>query len=187
MNKSIKVVLIAAAVTGTMTAGIAIADSQSDAPSCGRGQHAMGSGRHHGDHESRIERMADVLGLTKDQRDAVRAIVDKSRPQQRALRDTLRENRKQLHAQMQQGTPSASEMRKVADAQGRAIADMIVLRTKTQADINAILTQEQREQFLEMRKSHWDKKSLRHRGRSGDAPEAASFKFGDARNKINSM
>ena len=71
----------------------------------------------------------------------MRAIVDKSRPQKRALRDTLGENRKQLRALMQQGTPSDGEVREIADAQGRTIADMIVLRTKIQADINAVLTQ----------------------------------------------
>jgi Spy/CpxP family protein refolding chaperone len=176
MSKSIKAVLIATALTGSVAAGVALANPRGDVEGCGRGQHAMGSGRHHGDHESRMERMADVLGLTKEQRDAVRAIVDKSRPQKRALRDTLRENRRQLRALMQAGTPSESEVRKIADAQGRVMADMIVLRTKTRAEINAVLTQEQREKIQNMRKWRRHEKSSPQRSRAGDVPEAAFWK-----------
>ena len=172
MNRSFKAVLIATTLTGSVVAGIALANPQGDAESCGRGHHAMGSGRHHGDHESRIERMADVLGLTKDQRDSVRAIVDKSRPQKRELRDKLTQNRKQLRALTEQGTTKESEVRALADAQGRAIADMIVLRTKIQGDINAVLTQEQREKMQNFHKRRRHEKSSLRRDHAGNAPGA---------------
>ena len=187
MNRSFKAVLIATTLTGSVVAGIALANPQGDAESCGRGHHAMGSGRHHGDHESRIERMADVLGLTEDQRDSVRAIVDKSRPQKRALRDKLTQNRKQLRALTQQGTPKESEVRALADAQGRAIADMIVLSTRIQADINAVLTQEQREKMQNVHKRHGHEKTSLRRGRTSDTPEAASLNFGAVSEERNVM
>lgn len=187
MSKSIKAVLIAIALTGSVAAGIAVANPGGDAQSCGRGHHAMGYGRHHSDHESRIERMADVLGLTQEQRDAVRAIIDKSRPQKRALRDTLSEHRRQLRALTQQGIPSEGEVRQIADAQGRAIADMIVLRTRIQSDINAVLTQEQREKMQEMRKRHHHGKSSPRHSRTGVAPEAASLNLEAVAEERNAM
>ena len=79
------------------------------------------------------------------------AIVDKARPQTRELRDRLIETHKQLRALTQQGTPKDSEVRKLADAQGKAIADMIVLRTKIRTDIRAVLTDAQRQQLDQWR------------------------------------
>jgi protein CpxP len=116
-------------------------------PGMGRGPHGMGMGGPGFGSEMRIEHMTEELGLSAEQRDKLRAVVDKNRPQMRALHDQMTDNRKQLQALMQQGGAKDADLRKVADAQGKLIADMIVQRHKLRGEIAAVLTPEQREVF----------------------------------------
>ena len=147
MKKPMKLLLIATVVSGVVAAGLAHAMPGGER--CMRGGHEMGKGygRHGMDAEARIERMADALDLTREQRSQMRSIVDKSRPQTREARDRLSDSRKQLHALMQQDQASEGEIRRLADSQGKAMADMIVLHSKVQADIRSLLTPEQRQKM----------------------------------------
>jgi Spy/CpxP family protein refolding chaperone len=150
MNRTTKTLLLAATLAGGLATAAAYAVPPAAGPCGGYGARGagfggpgMGAGMGPG---GRIERMADMLDLTKEQRDKVRAIVDKARPETRALRDKLTDNRKQLQAATQQGGKDA-EVRKLADAQGKLMADMIVLRTRVHGEISAVLTPAQREQL----------------------------------------
>jgi Spy/CpxP family protein refolding chaperone len=154
MNRSIKTLLIAAAVAGGVAA-TAVYAAPPGGGACGYGNYGAGFGPGMGgrggmDSEAHVERLAARLDLSTEQRDQVRAIVDKARPETRALQDKLTDNRQQLHALMRQGTAKESEIRKLADAQGKLKADMIVQRSKVHNAINAVLTPEQREQFQQM-------------------------------------
>jgi Spy/CpxP family protein refolding chaperone len=143
MRKSIKTVLFAT----TLVAGIGGAVAYAMPPggeACARG-HGAEFGRHGMDSERRIDRMSETLGLSAEQRSKVREIVDKARPAARELRDKLSDNRKQLWALMQQDKPNEGEVRKLADSQGKLVADMIVQRTRMQSQIRAVLTPEQRD------------------------------------------
>jgi len=157
MKTSIKSLLVVMAITGAVGAGLAYAFPSGGEHGCRDGSHAMSFAGHrggHGDSDRMIEHMASSLDLSKQQRDAMYAIVDKARPQTRELRDRLVETHKQLRALTQQGTPKESEVRKLADAQGKAIADMIVLRTKVRAEIRGVLTDAQRQQLDQWRGQH---------------------------------
>jgi protein CpxP len=112
-----------------------------DGPDCERGGHRGFN----------VERMADRLDLTDDQRAKVEAIVDESRQQMSDLRDKMQANREQLRQLTQQSPFNETAVRNVADTQGDLKADMIVLRTQQHAEINAVLTDEQRAQWEEMR------------------------------------
>lgn len=164
MNTSLKTVLMASAVASGLAAGAVFAAPYGGAcpyggpgggpgamgfggPGMGHGGYGMGYGRHGFDSEARIERMAAVLDLTKEQRDKVRAIVDKSTPKTRELRDKIADNRTKLHALMQQEKPKDAEVRKLADEKGKLVAEMIVERTKVKSEIHAVLTPEQREKM----------------------------------------
>lgn len=147
MNKSIKTLMIVTAIAGSLAAGLAYAMPPGGGGRCLDGGRGMGFGYHGLDTDAHVDRMAERLDLTKEQRDKVRAIVDKTRPQTRELRDKLSENRKQLQTLTQQGTAKESEIRKLADNQGKLIADMIVQRNKVQGEISAVLTPEQREKM----------------------------------------
>jgi Spy/CpxP family protein refolding chaperone len=156
MKKSIKTLLIGTAMVGSVAAGLVYAMPPGSSEYCMHGERGMGFGHRGMDSESHVDRMAERLDLTKEQRDKVRAIVDKTRPQTRELHDKLSENRKQLQMLTQQGTAKEGEIRKLADNQGKLIADMIVQRSKVRGEINAVLTPEQREKMQQR---------FEHRGR----------------------
>lgn len=120
---------------------------------CGHRSHMGG----YGDPEDGIEHMAKRLDLTGDQLKSVRAIEDKNRLQLRNLRDQMRANHKQLRELAIEQTPDAGRLRSVADAQGKAIADMIVLRAEMRAEIDRVLTDKQREKLHHMGgKGKWE-------------------------------
>ena len=154
MKTLIKRLLVITTIAGGMTAGLVYAmPPRDDGEGCQHGGRTMGFGHPGMGPEARIDRMAEALDLTKEQRAKVRAIVDKARPQTRELRDQLSDKRKELHALMQQEAPKDRDIRKIADDQGKLIADLIVQRTKVKSEIRAVLTPEQREK-LQQRFEH---------------------------------
>ena len=170
MKSSIKALLVVMTITGVAGAGLAHAFPPNSAHSCMHGARSMGFTGHDGysDPDRRIDRMADSLNLTKAQRDAMRAIVDKARPQTRELRDKLAENHKQLRALMQQDVPKENEVRQLAEDQGRAIAEMIVLRTKVRTEIRGVLTDAQREQLQQRHQERSQSSSSEEEGAAHD-------------------
>lgn len=154
MNRSIKTLLVAAAVAGGVAA-TAVYAAPPGGGGCGYGAYGAGFGPGMGgrggmDSEAHVDRLAARLDLSTEQRDKVRAIVDKARPETRALRDKLADSRQQLRTLIRQGNAKESEVRKLAEAQGRLQADMIVQHAKIHNAIDAVLTAEQREQFRQM-------------------------------------
>ncbi len=142
------ITLLAASSIGTAAAVLA------DPPAAGFGCHrtphaAMFQGRH--DSEQRIERMADRLNVTPEQRTAMRGVVDKYRPELRALADRMRTNRQELRTLQRQDQPDANRLHQLADAQGQALSQTIVLRSEMRSAIHQVLTPEQREQLQQMR------------------------------------
>lgn len=122
------------------------ATGQPEAYATGYGRHAQrGAG---------FERKLEQLDLTAEQRGAIRAIVDRTRPQMHELREQMRANREQLRALGQVATLDEGELRRLANVQGQLLADMIVLRTKMRSEINAVLNDEQRRQLEQMREQH---------------------------------
>ncbi len=138
MNSTVKTVLIAATLIGSVAATAAHA---------GRGCDKEHHGHRGSDSEHRINRLADRLELSAEQRDQVRAIADKSRPALRAVHDKMQENRKSMRALMQQEKVNDSDIRKLADARGKLVAEMTVLRARMKSDIHAVLTPEQRDKL----------------------------------------
>jgi Spy/CpxP family protein refolding chaperone len=93
------------------------------------------------------ERTADLLDLSSDQIAALRAIEDKYRPGLRDAVDRLRESRRAL---AQVDPADTGKLRATADARGKAIADLIVMRTQMRAEVHAVLTEQQRKRMHEM-------------------------------------
>ncbi len=160
MNSTAKTVLIAATLIGGMAATAAQAMPPHAGRTCGHGQHRFGS-------EARINHLAERLELSAEQRDRVRAIVDKARPAMRAVRDKMRDNRQALRALIQQDKAGDADIRKLADARGKLVAEMTVLRARVKSDIHAVLTPEQRDKL----KQHSEQ---RRRVSSGPSPAGAS-------------
>lgn len=91
-------------------------------------------------------RLADRLNLTQEQRASIKAIYDKYRPELRELRQLQSDNRKAL-AKMD---ATDTRLQELAEAQGKTIADTIVLRKKMRDEMGAILTEDQRQKLHEM-------------------------------------
>jgi protein CpxP len=126
-----------------------------------------GCQRHHDiGSEARINRLAEHLELSAAQRDKVRAIVDQSRPAMRAVHDKMRDNRQAMRALMQQEKPADNEIRRLAEARGKLVAEMAVLRARMKSDIHAVLTPEQRDKL----KQHMEQRRSRH----GHSPAEAT-------------
>ena len=102
-------------------------------------------------------RMMDTLNLTKEQREKIWSIMDEKHTQRRTYMISMYEGRKQIHEIAAEGSYDEAQVRKLADAQSKSMADLIVLHTQTQAQIQSILTPEQRVKF----------KALRDQQRSG--------------------
>lgn len=156
MKKPMKLLLIAMLVSGSIIADIASAMPGQDG--CGRaGRHrGMGPGGAGMDVEKRLERMAGALDLTREQREQMRSIMEKIRPAMQPLRERLRDNRKQLQTLAQQDKAAEGAVRRLADMQGKALADMIVLRSRMHSEMRALLTPAQRRKMQERHKSHQD-------------------------------
>lgn len=149
LTKSLVAGALLASSVGLVTAVAAM--PYGDGPGCGRGGHHMSQGRHFGGHSSKLERMADRLSVTDEQRTEIRAIADGSRQQMVELRDEMRANRVQLRELTRQTPLDEAAVRSIADKQGDLKAEMIVLRARQRSEVKAVLTDEQRAQMDEMR------------------------------------
>jgi Spy/CpxP family protein refolding chaperone len=116
--------------------------------------YGKGHGIKHGGRGFNIERMAEHLELTTEQRSKIEAIVEETRPRVKAIREQMRDNRKQLREVSAADTYDKDAVRKLADAQGDLKADMIMLRSEQKSRIRSVLTEEQRNKMQAMRDKH---------------------------------
>lgn len=128
--------IIASLLAGTLcVAGVAQA--------CG------GPGGHdRGDHKGdRIMHVMKKLDLTKEQRQTIRNIKNDSRDQMEAKRDEMSDIRKALREQGSSETYDADNVRELADAKAKVMADITVQRIESMRQIRKELTPEQLEKL----------------------------------------
>lgn len=171
MKTTMKISLI----SGLLASGIALANPASDtsaesaAPApdkphaCHHGKHGKhhshhGHDGHHGHHRHGggffMQRMADKLELTPEQRTSVKAVVEKSKPQMAEFREKMRANRKALRELARDGKADDAKVAALAQEKGTLVADMTIERTRMRSDIRAILTDTQRDKLKQMREQH---------------------------------
>lgn len=90
--------------------------------------------------------LADELDLSKEQRKSIRDITDKARAQARKLGEEMAGIRDQMD-DMLDDKGYGADFDKLARRKGELIGQMIILRAKTRAQIEEVLTQEQKERF----------------------------------------
>jgi Spy/CpxP family protein refolding chaperone len=95
--------------------------------------------------------MMQQLDLNKEQRQAIRDIVDTQRNQMRDRRDQLVDIRQALHDQVSSDSYDAAKVRELADQRAKIMADMMVQRSETMNKIRKQLTTEQREKLDQAR------------------------------------
>ena len=120
----------------------------------GHGQmqgHGMMSGMHGGMMGGMPGGMGYGLELSDEQRAEMGKIRQQFLPQMGELRGKMQANHEQLRALHQGGAADEAAIAKLADQKGDLMAEMIKLRAAHQARMQALLTDEQREQMLQHR------------------------------------
>lgn len=100
-------------------------------------------------------RLAYRLGLSQEQRQALDDIADKHRSVLRQLRDSISDNGRALR----KARADDPKLQELAAAEGKAIADMIVLHKQIRAEVDNVLTDQQREKLKMLRHHAWQQRS----------------------------
>lgn len=144
--------LLAAALVATGAAANEpkVASTRSDAAPCGAAAAARSDAmppmaRHF------MHTMADRLELSVEQRDAIRDLMERERPQMQALREEQFTNRQRLIDTPTDAPDYDSVVQEIAEANGRLTAEQIRRRGQLRAEIHALLTPDQRARAREVR------------------------------------
>ena len=179
MNRSIRTLMITGITAASLTLVAAGVSAQqrmgkgnamfiTDAPSPPPGMAGEHMGMHgfgHGRMGTRdILRMAERLDLTQAQRDKIGNIIDDTRPKLRKNAFDMMDNRKAIHALMQEDKMDDKKLRTLTRRQGELMADEMYLQMKMRSDIHGVLTDEQRAKLKERKGRFF------HRGMRGNAP-----------------
>ncbi|SHL37732.1 LTXXQ motif family protein [Nitrosospira sp. Nsp11] len=154
-------------IGGLLISSIAVAvpqpdtDSKDGARGCHHGKHAKMMGQGIKGEGRLLDRMADRLELTTEQRSSVKAALEKSKLQMTAIKEKMRTNRKALRELGRDGSDD-SRVQALARERGDLVASLVIERSKIRSDIHQILTDTQREQMKQMRWKH------RHDGHGHD-------------------
>jgi Spy/CpxP family protein refolding chaperone len=162
-----KTVMKISLISGLLISSMALAVPQSDTDSkdgahgCNHGKHAGMMGHGMKGEGYFLDRMADRLELTTEQRSSVKAALEKSKPQMTAIKEKMRTNRKALRELGRDGSSDDNRLQALARERGDLVANLVIQRSKIRSDIQQILTDQQREQMKQMRSKH------RHDGHDG--------------------
>ena len=94
-----------------------------------------------------LERMSEHLDLDETQRQSVENILEASKPEFEALRDRFTANREALQALDPADASYSVNLEAAAAENGRLATEATLLRSRVRTEINAVLTEEQREKL----------------------------------------
>lgn len=140
--KALKTLIIVTALVAG--GGVAVAGSYGghERDGCRSEQHGMNQEERA---EKRLARMTEKLGLTESQQQAIQAIRSEAGPERERIRAAMKENRAALKSLVTDSGASEADIRRLADQQGELMADAIVLRARMKQEMDAVLTDEQRQ------------------------------------------
>jgi len=121
-------------------------------PSAGIASDGGGPGAHghRGGIAARLMRVADEIGLTQDQKDEIRAILEANKPQAQALRTDMRSTLKALDEAIEGGADNDTIAELAIEAHALR-GEARELKQAVRKEIGAVLTPEQKAQLKEMR------------------------------------
>ncbi len=149
--------LISSLILGLAVSGVAMAGP-------GKGDH-----RHGGHMEHRMERMAERLDLDASQQEQIKAAFQAHAPELRELRKQIREQARELRGQGEGFNEETA--RAQANRLGELTAEAAFVGARLHADINAVLTDEQRQKIaerMENRRQRWSNHGERRLHRGGE-------------------
>jgi len=98
-----------------------------------------------------LNRIADRLDLTDEQRAQIRQILEKERPVVQPLLEDAKATRQQILAATANGTFNEEQITALANHQAQNMAKLIVERERVKTQIYQVLTPEQRKKVEEMK------------------------------------
>ncbi len=147
-------------VTVALLATVALAAFSSSVHAEFRGGPGMGFGGP----RLMLEHMADHLDLDDTQRETVKNILEAAKPEMEALREQFRANRAALEALDASDPAYSTELNNIALSNGQLATDGTLLFTRVRAEVNAVLTEEQRakaERFKERKREAFERRADR--------------------------
>lgn len=149
LTKSVLAIVLATGSVALVT--VATAMPFGDGPGCGRGGHHTGQGQAFSGMGPNLDRLADRLDMTDQQRSEIEDIQRETRQQMSALRDKMEVNRSEIRELVQSDDYDEDAVRRVADEQGDLRAEMIVLRAQMRHDMKNVLNDDQVAQLDDIR------------------------------------
>jgi Spy/CpxP family protein refolding chaperone len=110
-----------------------------------------------------LEKIADELGLSEEQRAQIKQITENEKTKIQALAETARAAHEQLKDLGTNGVFNEEQVNQIAAQQAETTRRLIVEKERTKAAIFAVLTPEQRTKAVEMKNKFEEKR----RGRFG--------------------
>lgn len=101
----------------------------------------------------RIDRMAQKLGLSEEQKTEIQLIIDNSREGKDSLREQMIENRQALHALDTASADYAENVEEIASTIATLEKDKVVNQSAIRQQIDAVLTVEQKAEMAEMKEN----------------------------------
>lgn len=147
-------------VKRTLTALIAAALLPVAGAALAHGPHGLGFGERH------IERMAERLELSAEQRSEIEAVLRETRPRLKELGQELREKRRALQEQARSGYQEDVVRQQAAEI-GELVEELTVLATRSGAEVYAVLTHEQRAELKTMHEQRREK--FQRRGKRSES------------------
>ena len=143
-------------ISGLLASSMALADPKpdtyTDSRGCGHGAHS----KMMKDQGRFLDRMADRLKLTAEQRASIKTVMETSKPQVADIREKMRANREALRELRRASNIDAGQVEQLAHERGNLVANMIIERTKVRSEIRQVLTDAQREKMRQMRENRWE-------------------------------
>ena len=116
-------------------------------------------------HGQQMERMADELQLTDEQRQQLKNIHRAKRSEAMLLHDAMQDNREALDKLNPSASNYEAQLVKLAGDAAKLMKQRVIHEGKMRARVYAILTPEQREKATEMKRHH---RPCKGRGERGD-------------------
>jgi len=166
MNRLITTALVGSlALGGIGLGGLAVASGDYNESS---GKHQskyckQGGERHKKGMKNRVERMIRHLDLSDEQAKKARGIFDKYSDQFSTLRGEKKKTKQSLREKMHADKPDMAVIEQLAKKQGELKTQKILVKAKMKAEINAILTDSQREKKRSMHGKRGDGEHRKHR------------------------
>ncbi|HXV20151.1 MAG TPA: Spy/CpxP family protein refolding chaperone [Desulfuromonadales bacterium] len=164
MKKSFLVVTV---LTAALVGGLFFHSPQVNAAPAGDSPRLERGERHEKGGEHFLARMTEVLNLSAEQQEKIKAIMEEHRNKVAPLRQSLDENRDKLRQAAKADNFDEAAVRALATSQATTKTELIVERTRMQSRIHALLTPEQRKLAEEMLDRRMEHRGGGHHGKRG--------------------